>query len=204
MKGCLTYECFGAGQKVTQIYESRGNWSTNPKQRKEIYGMFLIMTQLYQMRWYLIQAHNINLSSEANEEIRLLIQENEQITALEPNRLLGYNLDTYREKTNKILKLIIEQISTPHNEKSKNFLGKNFKGKNLNGRDLSMSLMIATNLENCSLQRTNFLGADMRDANVKNTDLSESLFLTQMQINSTKGNAATKLPLYLTRPSGWH
>ncbi|MGL4798229.1 MAG: pentapeptide repeat-containing protein, partial [Cellulosilyticaceae bacterium] len=63
--------------------------------------------------------------------------------------------------------------------------------------------MIAANLEKCCLKRANFLGADMRDTNMKDTDLSESLFLTQMQINSAKGNAETKLPSYLSRPSTW-
>ena len=204
MKGCLIYECFGAGQKVTQLYKSVGNWSSNPGQRKEIYQIFLIMTKLYQMRWYLIQAFDLNVSLEINDKITALIQENEQLAGLHPNKLLSYNLDKYREKTNHILKIIIDQISAPQTEKSKNYLGMNFRGKNLNGKDFSMSLLIATNLEHCSLKKAIFLGANMRDANVKNTDLSQSLFLTQMQINSAKGNSATKLPLYLSRPSSWN
>lgn len=99
-------------------------------------------------------------------------------------------------------KLLSDWIGSPQ-RRIRAFLGKHFKGKNLDGHNLSMSLLIAANLEQCSLRRTNFLGADMRDANIKNTDLSESLFLTQMQINSAKGNTATKLPAYLERPSSW-
>jgi uncharacterized protein YjbI with pentapeptide repeats len=66
-----------------------------------------------------------------------------------------------------------------------------------------MALMIAANLEGCSLRGTNFLGADMRDANIKNTDLSSCVFLTQMQINSAKGNRNTKLPGNLSYPDSW-
>lgn len=204
LKGCLTYECFGAGQKVTQMYGASGDWSTNSSQRKEIYEVFLRITQLHQMRWYLIQAFNMNKSLELNKEIALLIQENEEIANQEPNRLLNYNLCPYREKTNNILRRITEQIAKPSKEKNKSFLGRDFKGKNLDGRDFSMALMIASNLESCSLREANFLGTDMRDANVKNADMSQSLFLTQMQVNSAKGNSATKLPLYLSRPSSWN
>lgn len=203
MKGCLTYECFGAGQKVTQLYSSEGNWSTNPYKRKEIYKMFLIITQLHQMSWYLIEAIQLNLSPEFNKEILVLIQENEDIVKQEASELLKYDLSDYRERTNQVLKRVCEEISKIPNEKNKVFFGKNFKGKNLDKNDFSMSLMIAANLENCSLKRTNFLGADLRDTNIKNTDLSEALFLTQMQINSAKGNTATKLPCGLVRPSNW-
>jgi uncharacterized protein YjbI with pentapeptide repeats len=58
-------------------------------------------------------------------------------------------------------------------------------------------------MEGCSLKGTNFLGADMRDAVIGNTDLSESLFLTQMQVNSARGNSGTLLPEKLTRPTFW-
>ncbi|MGL4737646.1 MAG: pentapeptide repeat-containing protein [Cellulosilyticaceae bacterium] len=203
MKGCLTYECFGAGQRVTQMYASLGDWATQPRKRKEIYEVFLIMTQLYQMRWYLLQAREMEQSVVDGQEIEQLILENEQIANLEPQQLITYGLGGYRERTNGILKEITKACAAPTSDKNKSFFGKNFKGKNLDGQDMSMSLMIASNLEKCSLKGTNFLGADLRDANIKNTDLRESLFLTQMQINSAKGNGSTQLPDYLSRPSTW-
>nr|WP_255575653.1 pentapeptide repeat-containing protein [Caproiciproducens faecalis] len=91
----------------------------------------------------------------------------------------------------------------PASSQGTDFLGKNFKKANLDRRDFSMSLLIAANLEGCSLDRTVFLGADLRDANIKNTDLSKCVFLTQMQINSAKGNSSTRLPAGLHHPAAW-
>ncbi len=203
LKGCLIYECFGAGQKVTQMYTGIGNWSTSPTLRKEIYEVFLTIRELHQMCWYLIQGLNMNTSSEVNKEITLLIEENRQIAHQEPHKLLKYDLYDYRTRTNNILHLLTEKNAKSSSKSPKSFFGKNFRGKNLDGENFSMSYLIASNLEGCSLKGTNFLGADMRDAIVKNTDLSKSLFLTQMQINSTKGNSTTKLPFYLSPPASW-
>lgn len=203
MKGCLAYECFGAGQKVTQMYGLDCTWQANSGQSKNIYQTFLLVFQLHQMLWYLIQASTIANSLELKQEISFLIQEAKCLTSQDPNILLAYDIVPYRDRVNKILKSIVHQSSKSSSNDIKMFLGKNFKGKNLDGKDFSMSLLIAANLENCSLRGTNFLGADLRDANLKNTDLSGSIFLTQMQINSAKGNQTTKLPDYLTLPSTW-
>jgi uncharacterized protein YjbI with pentapeptide repeats len=47
------------------------------------------------------------------------------------------------------------------------------------------------------------IGADFRDADIRGADLTGSIFLTQAQINAAKGDAATKLPPLLIRPSHW-
>lgn len=203
MKGCMTYECFGAGQKVTQMYGLDHTWQTHPQQRQHIFETFLVVFQLHQMLWYLIQASTLDACAKFKQEIAGLIEEATTLTTKKPYTLLSYDIDHYRNQVNKILKCIIEQISKPSNNHSKMYLGKNFKGKNLDHQDFSMSLLIAANLKNCSLRGTNFLSADLRDANFKNTDLRESLFLTQMQINSAKGNHNTLLPSYLTQPCTW-
>ncbi len=63
--------------------------------------------------------------------------------------------------------------------------------------------MIAANLSNCDLRRADFIGADLRDANLKGANLGGALFLTQSQINSANGDADTKIPNYLEKPSHW-
>lgn len=82
-------------------------------------------------------------------------------------------------------------------------MGENMQRKNLIGKDFSMSLLIAANLEQANLYSANFLGADMRDVNICNTDLSQSIFLTQLQINTAKGNKNTILPPFLHKPEVW-
>lgn len=205
MKGCLAYDCFGAGQKVTQKAGENGTWKTHPEKAKETFQVFTVVFQLHQMAWYLLEALALSSDQKQQTEITALIVENEQLTAAAPDQILSINVAAYREKVNHILKQVSHQVAVMPDDKkaTKDLFGKNLSGENFDGQDFSMALMIATNLEGASLRGTNFLGADLRDANINNTNLSKSLFLTQMQINATRGNVKTKLPKNLVRPSHW-
>lgn len=205
MRGCLAYDCFGAGQAVTQMYPHGKNWKENPKQAEEIFNVYLYVLQLHQMLWYLTDAFSATLEIQVKKDIEALILENEQMTSQPPAAILAQDLDTYRTKVNTLLKQVIKHMSanSASGGASKKFFGKNFKKTDLEKTDFSMSLMIAANLKGCHLRGSNFLGADLRDAVIEDTDLSECLFLTQMQINSAKGNANTKLPAGLCHPVSW-
>ncbi|WP_328198910.1 pentapeptide repeat-containing protein [Cytobacillus kochii] len=53
------------------------------------------------------------------------------------------------------------------------------------------------------VRAVNFIVADLRDVNFSGADLSTSIFLSQMQINSTKGDVKTTLPSHIHRTSHW-
>ena len=200
LKGCLTYDCFGAGQKVTQSVYQNIDWQKNPDRADEIFKVFIIVTKLHQILWYLIQASTICDDSDLMSVFNQLIEENKKMTNMTPQEILMIDVQGYMDKANVALKKICK---LEPGEVNKDFIGHDFKKENLDGRDFTMSLLIGANLQGCSLKGTNFLGADMRGANIKDTDLSSSLFLTQMQFNSTLGNSATRIPEYLTRPTCW-
>jgi len=204
MKGCLAYDCFGAGQRTTQAYFPDITWKTNPEKANEIFEVFLIIFQMHQLLWYLIEAFNVSQNKKLSDELESLILENERMTTGNAGDILSLDVSSYRMKVNDALKRVTRNLSGDSSKGArKDYIGSTFKGENLDGRDLSMSLLIATNFEGCSLKGVNFLGADMRDANIKNTDLSESVFLTQMQVNSARGNLNTKLPERLQIPDSW-
>jgi len=200
LKGCLTYDCFGAGQKVTKSIYQNIDWQKNPDMKDEIFKVFLIVTKLHQILWYLIQATTICDDSDLMSVFNQLIEENKEMTNMAPKEILKIEVKGYMDKANVALKKI---CMLEPGEVNKDFIGHDFKKENLDGRDFTMSLLIGANLQGCSLSVTNFLGADMRGANIKDTNLSSSLFLTQMQINSARGNSATRIPANLTRPTYW-
>lgn len=208
LKGCMAYDCFGAGQKVTQEVYGGLDWKKNPKQAKQMFQVFLTVFELHQMLWYLIQAEMNILDSVLQKHIDDLIEENVKMTGLTAEEIIILDLGDYRTQVNQVLKetcnLVHSNTQSSSDKKHPvDYMGKSFKKQNLDGKDFSMTLLIAANLEECSLNATNFLGADMRDTNLKNTDLTKSLFLTQMQINTAIGNGNTKLPEYLIRPETW-
>lgn len=205
MKGCLAYDCFGAGQKVTQSCYHNENWKTNPQNADEIFRVFMMVFQLHQIAWYLLAALSFVKEEGLKADIEALIDQNIEMTAGAAAEILAIDITNYKMRADQVLKKVSDLVAADSADGTaqKDYFGKNFKGANLDGRDFSMALMIAANLKACSLKKTNFLGADMRDANIKDTDLSDSIFLTQMQINGAQGNAKTQLPGNLTRPSSW-
>ncbi len=200
MKGCMVYDCLGAGQKVSKKIFQDVNWSTNPDMAKDIFQAFLNVLKLHQILWYLIQGASICKDAKTINLIDDLIMENEEITSLTASEISNYDLEKYRVRANEA---IMKSLKFKNKLSEKDFIGKKFKKMNLDGKDFSMALLIGANLEGCSLKGANFLGADMRDAQVRNTDLSNSYFLTQMQINSAIGDSNTKIPYYLTKPRYW-
>ncbi|HQR27220.1 MAG TPA: pentapeptide repeat-containing protein, partial [Nocardioides sp.] len=65
------------------------------------------------------------------------------------------------------------------------------------------ALLMAADLRGRDLAGADLLGADLRDADVRGADLSTALFLTQPQVNATRGDAGTLLPDRLVRPALW-
>lgn len=207
LKGCMAFDCLGAGQKVTSDIYGGVSWKNQPERAEEIFRVFLAVWQLHQMVWYLAEAAAIVPAEELADQITALIGEYQNMTALSPMEILQIDIEEYRTRVNKILKkageLVVQSVAPGKTDNRSDNMGRNFKKANLNGRDFSMSLLIAANLEGCSLYGTNFLGADMRDTNIQNADLRESLFLTQAQVNAARGNEHTKLPDTLSRPIAW-
>lgn len=207
MKGCIGYDCFGAGQHVTQTIYKGETWQTSKEKSKEIFDAFIMIFQLYQIRYFLEESKIIIPAKELWSEVQELINENETICNSAPQNILDFDIENYRNKVNIILKQVcasvIKGFKNSSNKGLTEFLGRNFKKRDLSGSDLSMKLLIAADFDGCKFDGTIFLGADTRDTNFSNADLREAVFLTQGQINSAKGNRNTKLPVHLDYPVTW-
>lgn len=208
LKGCTSYDCFGAGQKVSKITYNGIDWCESPELAEEMFNVFLVMRQLHEMLWYLSMVYILEKEDTLRSISNIIIQETMEITLLKPEALLKLNLDIHREKVNEVLRKASNQIRSKFVSKnnktlSKNYIGKNLKNVNLRGADLSGALLIATDLSNNDLSGVNLIGADMRDTNIKGANLENSVFITQQQVNSANGDENTKLPVSLTIPKYW-
>lgn len=204
MKGCMAYDCFGAGQWVTQHTFAGKSWQQVNKEL--VFTVFIKAVQLHQMLWYLCEAaisiKDINMLGQINHQIQQLIN-----ILVEPAKeVAACDIVAIRNSVNQCLKQACMIISTAYcgrHIKGHDAVGKKFNQADLSGHDYSMRLLMAADFKGCTLNQTNFLGADLRDADIRNTDLRHSYFLTQGQINSAKGNSKTKLPIYLNMPNSW-
>ncbi|EHJ01110.1 pentapeptide repeat protein [Clostridium sp. DL-VIII] len=215
LKGCTAYDCFGAGQKVAQGTYGGRDWKQVPEAAKEMFEVFLIMRQLHEMLWYLSEAFRIQSNDIIQNKLDDLIKEIENVTNQNPDSLMQFDIEAYRDRVNLLLhktsetvrtKALNGQRSTLRRKKIASRLdcfGADLRKSNLRGADLRGAFLIAADLRGNDLSGADFIGADMRDADLRGTNLEESIFLTQGQINTAKGDSNTKLPPALIRPTYW-
>lgn len=204
MKGCMAYDCFGAGQWVTQHVFKGADWRQADKAL--MFDVFIKAVQLHQMLWYLSAANDLLKDLKLMKEIDGYINEIVEVLNESAVQLAACDVERLRHRVNQRLKQACGSISCQACGKhiiGHDAPGRNFKKADLSGHDFSMCLLMAADLRGCRLTMTNFLGADLRDTDIRGTDLSHSCFLTQGQINAARGNAQTKLPANLSMPAAW-
>ncbi|ATP39538.1 hypothetical protein CSE16_05435 [Solibacillus sp. R5-41] len=210
-RGCTVYECFGAGQKVSQRTYKQNSWINNPSTASEMFNVFPIMQQLHEMLYYLYEALNLKEALPLYKDLQNAVEETAQLTNLSPQLLLQLNIPTYRESINKLLLQTSERVrATIKNNKNPakqmkrtDFIGAKLRGTDLRGMNLRGALLIAADLRDCDMRVTDFIGADMRDANLSGANLLGSIFLTQAQINAANGDRNTVLPPNFSIPKHW-
>lgn len=211
-RGCTVYECFGAGQKVSQVTYSGNDWRSKKEIAIEMFDVFPIMQQLHEMLRYLYEALNRKEAREIHKDIHQAIAQTEHLTYLNPKSILKIDLLQHRASVNDVLISTSEFVRTTgkNGQKQKvkmkkgiELIGSNLRGANLRGENLRGAFLIACDLRDADLRYVDFIGADLRDANISGANLSGCIFLTQAQINSANGDLHTKLPPSLDIPSHW-
>lgn len=213
-KGCTVYECFGAGQKVSQLTYDGNDWRNNPASAKEMFEVFPIMQQLHEMLCYLNEALNLEDAQPLHQELQAAFEDTEYLTKQSPKSIMDLNVPAHRTIVNDLLlrtsEMVRAKVPFKKNKKKPNKIGRGsdligakLRGADLRGANLRGALLIASDLREADMRVTDLIGADFRDADLSGADLTGSFFITQAQINSAKGDKMTKLPHSLSIPDHW-
>lgn len=215
-RGCTVYDCFGAGQKVSQVTFSGHNWRDVPETAKQMFEVFPIMRQLHELLAYITEALTLQPARPIHDELRSALDETERLTLLDAELLMRFDVAAYRATINALLLQTSELVRAeairqlkgrPGRRKTYSrgaqLIGANLKGADLRGANLRGAYLIAADLRGADLRGADLIGADFRDADIRGADLTGAIFLTQFQVNAAKGDAATKLPHLLIRPAHW-
>lgn len=213
-KGCTVYDCLGAGQKVSQDIFGEKDWRKHPEVASLMFSVFPIVEQLYEMIAYIAEALTYNVSYSLRIQLSEQLDKLQHLIDMDAENLLALDMISCRKPVNELLIQTSECIRSELSSKvfrikkgkqcrGIDWVGKNLKGKDLRTTDLRGAYLIAANLQNTDLRGVDFIGADLRDADLSGANLSSSLFLTQMQINSAKGDSKTILPSHIHRPTHW-
>lgn len=176
-----------------------------------MFDVFPIMQQLHEMLWYIHEALSIETAKPIHRELRACFDKIDKLTRLSKENLLTLQVNEYRAEVNEWLlktsELVRAQACNRKLPKKISrgsvLIGAKLKGLDLRGANLRGALLIAADLRNADLRMTDFIGADVRDADLSGADLTGSIFLTQAQVNATKGDSNTKLPPSLQIPAHW-
>jgi uncharacterized protein YjbI with pentapeptide repeats len=215
-RGCTVYDCFGAGQKVSQVTFGGQDWRQAPEDAKQMFEVFPIMRQLHELLWYLTEALTFQPARPIHGAISLALDETERLTQLDPDTIMELDVAAHRAEVNALLlrtsELVRAEVLRSQKDsagrrktygRGADLIGAKLRGADLRGANLRGAYLIAADLRGADLRVADLIGADFRDADLRGADLTESIFLTQAQINAAKGDDNTKLPPSLTRPTHW-
>ncbi|MFJ4535531.1 pentapeptide repeat-containing protein [Streptomyces tibetensis] len=207
--GCTVYDCFGAGQRVSQITFGGQDWRTGPPERaRRMFDVFPVVRQLHELLWYLTEALALPAARPVHPELRKALEKTEELTGGTPEELAALDVAAHRQEINVLLLRTSELARAGVKGRKKDrrgadLMGARLKGADLRGACLRGAYLIAADLTGADLRGADLIGADLRDADLTDADLTGAFFLTQPQLNAARGSAGTRLPGSVTRPGHW-
>ena len=206
--GCVVYDCFGAGQKVTQVTFGGQDWSETPQIAAQMFDVFTVMRQLHELLWYLGEALTLPRTHSLHPELRLAYLETERLTEARPDALEALDAAAHRQVVNALLQraseLVRSGVKRPAiDRRGADLIGADLRSADLRGANLRGALLIGADLRRADLRLADLTGADLRGAELGGADLREAIFVTQSQLESACGDRDTKMPPGPTRPAHW-
>ncbi|MDJ0384119.1 pentapeptide repeat-containing protein [Streptomyces sp. G-G2] len=207
-QGCTVFDCFGAGQQVSQVTFGGHDWRTHPGTSRQMFEVFPVMRQLHELLFYLTEALTLAPARPVHAELRRALAETEELTRSDAGTLAAADVGARRAAVNALLLKTSDLVRATvpgrkKNHRGADLMGARLSGANLRGATLRGAYLIAADLSRADLRTADLIGADFRDANLSGADLTDSIFLTQAQLNAARGDAATRIPPALTRPPHW-
>lgn len=216
-RGCTVYECFGAGQRTSQVSFGGVSWREDRDLAIPMFEAYSVQRVLHELLWYLAEALDRPAAALIGAALQSAFDETEALTQLPPEDLLALDIEAHREPLADLLREASELVRedaianfrasrTRGGKKpgrGPDFFGADLRGADFRGADLRGAYLIAANLARADLRVADLIGADLRDADLSGADLTGSLFLTQTQLNAAKGDRSTKIPPALEYPGHW-
>lgn len=212
-RGCTVFDCFGAGQAVSQRLFSGVSWRERPDTQPDMFAAFKIVKQLHEMLWYLAEACERAYAPEAVHEARELESAIAALTHGSLAELFSVDIGALHGAVRTVLMEVSEEVRAsyfaeaghldPSFTPAADLAGADLRARRLCGADLRGACLIAADLRESDLAAVDLLGADLRDARLEGADLSAALYVTQPQINAARGDGKTRLPASVSAPSHW-
>ncbi|CAM5305824.1 hypothetical protein SPURM210S_05185 [Streptomyces purpurascens] len=102
--GCTVYDCFGAGQQVSQITFGGQGWRSGPPEHaRRMFDVFPVVRQLHELLWYLTEALALPAARPVHADLRTALEKTEELTDGTPEELAELDVAAHREEINVLL-----------------------------------------------------------------------------------------------------
>ncbi|HSZ38986.1 MAG TPA: pentapeptide repeat-containing protein [Trebonia sp.] len=213
-KGCTVFDCFGAGQQVSRRTFQGRSWRADPETRAAMFAAFPVVRRLHELLWYLDEAVTLVEPSRDAAPWLAAFEHVRQLSDRTAGELAGLDVDAEYDaardllaEASEIARAAVRPAAGSRDGRNpgpgSDLTGARLAGADLRGTTIRGSVAIAADLSGALLRRCDVLGVDMRDAELSGADLDGAIYLTQMQVNSARGDADTVLPAGFERPSSW-
>ncbi len=211
--GCDTYDCFGAGQRISQETFGGASWRERPETSATMFAVLPVVRQLHELLWYLTEALTLPDTASLQAELEALCTTVDDLAGGAPETLVDLDVTPWRARTGELLAETSRLARAGERRRARgagrrdhrraDLAGARLAGADLRGADLRGAWLMGADLRGADLRRADLLGTDLRDADLTGADLSTALFVTQTQVNAARGDVRTRLPEALARPRRW-
>jgi hypothetical protein len=205
--GCTVFDCFGAGQRITQDTFAGRSWREAPELARAQFAVLPVMRQLHESLWYLAEAEALPAAAPLRAEVRGLRTATERLAQGGVAELTALDVGAHRAQVGQLLQRVSELAragrTRARDRRGADLMGRDLRRTELRGAGLRGAYLIGADLRGVDLGTADLLGADLRGADVRGADLGECLFLTQPQVEAARGDATTRIPAALDRPAHW-
>lgn len=207
-RGCVTFDCFGAGQHVAQVTFGGVSWRAAPATAPAMHAVLPVVRSLHEMLAHLNAALELDLDlgfelgaagrPGLTSDLEAAAEAVDRATSGSADDLLGVDLDALRGRVGALLRSTSfaarerrrreAGIRTPPKRlrAGADLVGADLRGRDLRTADLRGALLIAADLREADLRWADLLGADLRDADLRGARLDGALFLTRPQLAAAR------------------
>lgn len=212
-RGCVAYDCFGAGQRVTQQTFAGRTWRDDPDPGLpgRMFAALPVVHQLHEMSYLLAQAISYDAAPDLTRRCRQLAAEVDALAGGAAQDLRALDATAVRARVAPALRDVSAVVRgagrSPRHTRGRgsartdrrirpgaDLVGARLAGADLRGVDLRGALLIAADLRDADLTGADLLGADLRDADLRGARVSGALFVTPPQLAAARTDERTTCP----------
>jgi uncharacterized protein YjbI with pentapeptide repeats len=197
-RGCAVYDCFGAGQRVTQVTFAGRDWRSlhdGESAAALMFAAFEAVRALHELLWYVAAALElpaVDAATALRAQLRAAFEETDRLAGSPAGELAALDVDAHRDRVNGLLRDASARaragVRNPRVLRGAQLVGADLRGADLRGADLRGAVLVGADLRGADLTLADVTGADLRGALVdgprEGAGLRDALFVTPAQLAS--------------------